>query len=265
MSMRFHLFGSSSQGNCALIETADAHVLLDAGFSGRQICQHLARIHKTPADINAVLLTHEHHDHAQGVRGLSRYEHIRFYATRGTAEAVQRRLPRPVHWTFIAPGARWPIGCLNVECFAIPHDAYEPVGFVLSCGEVDSLFHPHRSLAWVTDLGYVPRQLPARIENCDLLILEANHEDDLLEASQRPWPTKQRIRGRHGHLSNEAAHQFLQGIPRPRWRQVILAHLSQECNDPARVRDRFGLRGPDYDISIALPDQPLPVVDLHGF
>ncbi|MFP4540145.1 MAG: MBL fold metallo-hydrolase [Opitutales bacterium] len=241
MSMRFRLLGSSSAGNCALLETAQTRILIDAGFSGRQICRRLATGGTKVTDLEAVFLTHEHSDHVAGLRGLSKETHLEFFATYGTASAAQRPLRRELRWRLFEPETTFQFRDLEVTVLRLPHDAHDPVGFVFRSGG-DDLFNPPRSVVWMTDLGYVPENLGPLVREADLLVLEANHDLEMLEQDpHRPFSLKQRIRGRHGHLSNEAAADFLRGVANPRWREVILAHISRDCNRADRVVESVGV------------------------
>jgi phosphoribosyl 1,2-cyclic phosphodiesterase len=123
----------------------------------------------------------------------------------------------------------------------VPHDAYDPVGFTFHWGEVDDLFSPRQSLAWVTDLGYVPEHIKEHIKSVQILVLEANYDDKLLESDERrPWSLKQRIRGRHGHLSNDACYEVLSALNgSSEVREVYLAHLSKDCNTVELVQNKF--------------------------
>src|SRR5690606_32204786 len=134
-----------------------------------------------------------------------------------------------------------------------PHDAYDPVGFIFRSGGED-LFNPPRSLAWLTDLGYIPPTLPERLADANVIVLEANHESEMLEQDmKRPFSVKQRIRGRHGHLSNDAAHAFLESASLPRLNRVYLAHLSKDCNCVKRVTNRFVNNGFPFAVEVVDP------------
>jgi phosphoribosyl 1,2-cyclic phosphodiesterase len=261
--MRFQILGSSSSGNCSLIETEHTRILLDAGFSGRKIEALLQSVGRSIEQIDAVFLTHEHGDHSAGMRGLSRYSHLKFYATYPTAQVLQATLRREVQWRIFEPESTFTHEDLTVEAFRLPHDAHEPVGFVFRNGGSD-LFNPSSSLAWLTDLGYVPDGLPARVKNVDVLVVEANHDLELLENdTKRPFSVKQRIRGRHGHLSNHAARDFLQSCASPFWRRVYLVHISRDCNCLQKVASMFGGDQFPWPIEIVDPDSgPLPMFDL---
>ncbi len=253
--MRFRILGSSSSGNAALLITPQCKVLIDAGFSGRRLREKLASIGENLDSIDAVFLTHEHSDHTAGLKALSRFEKIKVFANRDTARAAQAKLLRQVNWGLFETGASFRFKDLTISPFSIPHDAHDPVGFVFEAGD-GSLFSPYRKIAWLTDLGYAPPLVKQRIRECDLLVLEANYDLELLEqCPHRPWSTKQRIRGRHGHLSNDAAYELLAETERPRWRHVCLVHLSKDCNDPELVRQRFApLSNGNHNLNIDVFD-----------
>lgn len=255
MSADFRILGSSSSGNCALLQTAHTRVLLDAGFSARRIGQLLEPVGLTLAQIDAVFLTHEHSDHAQGLRGLAKRADLPVFANRDTAEAVQAKLSRRVNWQIFQTGTCFSFRDLQVRSFQLPHDAYDPVGFTLSWGEEGDLFAQPSSLAWVTDLGYVPEHVRQQIRSVETLVIEANYDETLLEQDERrPWSTKQRIRGRHGHLSNTAVHSCLRELlPGSRLRKIFLGHLSKDCNNVALVQDTFADLSRELSIEVVDP------------
>lgn len=241
MSVEFQILGSSSGGNCALLQTGHSKVLVDVGFSAKRIACLLEAAGESLEAIDAVFLTHEHSDHAQGIRGLAKRADLPVFANRDTAEAVQAKLNKPVNWQIFQTGTGFHFRDLKVRSFALPHDAYDPVGFTFHWGEEGDLFSPPRSLAWVTDLGYVPEHVREHIRQVHTLVIEANYDEDLLERDERrPWSTKQRIRGRHGHLSNHAAFELIEELSRGSLlEKVYLAHLSKDCNNVTLVRDKF--------------------------
>jgi phosphoribosyl 1,2-cyclic phosphodiesterase len=265
--MRFCILGSGSSGNSALIVTESARVLVDAGFSVRRLRGLLEAVGESLDRVDAVFITHEHSDHSAAVEGLRKYPGIKIFANASTARAIQDRLDHRPAWQVFETGGAFRFLDLEVESFAVPHDASEPVGFRFSSGLEGDLFSPRRSLMWLTDLGHVPPALRERMGDCDVIVVEANHCPELLKAdTRRPWPTKQRISGRHGHLSNEGAREVLGSIANPRWRRIYLTHLSRDCNTPqaveaalAGVRDSLGC-----DLAIVGAGEGTPFYDLAG-
>lgn len=236
--MKLRILGSSSSGNAALLTTPEAKILIDAGFSARRLKLMLAAVGESIEAVDAVFLTHEHGDHIAGLRGLSKNPKLTFFANPSTIEAISHKHDRKLAWRCFTTGTHFRYRDLSVTSFSLPHDASDPVGFVFESGD-DTLFNPLRRLAWATDLGYASNHMRQQIHSADFLVIEANHDLNLLEACNRPWSTKQRIRGRHGHLSNEAALELLASVERPRWRTVCLGHLSAECNRVSLVERTF--------------------------
>jgi phosphoribosyl 1,2-cyclic phosphodiesterase len=257
MDIDFHILGSSSLGNCALLRTSQSKVLIDAGFSGKRIESLLAEVGESIDSIDAVFLTHEHHDHAQGIRGLSKRADLHIHANRDTASAVQKKLKKRPNWKIFETGTEFTFRDLTVRSFTIPHDAYDPVGFSFHWGNPDDLIDRPGSLAWVTDLGYVPEHIKNHLREIQTLVIESNYDEELLEQdTRRPWSTKQRIRGRHGHLSNDAAFELIHQLHgTSQLQSVYLAHLSKDCNSTEKVRSRFSsLVGDHLKIHVIDPE-----------
>lgn len=244
MAMRFCILGSGSAGNCALLATERARILVDAGFSRRKTEALLAGVGESLERIDAVFLTHEHGDHASGLEGLKKFPKIKIFANAATKRAIQEGLEHVPEWQVFETGSRFRFLDLEIESFAVPHDAHEPVGFRFTSGREDDLFSPKRSLAWLTDLGHAPTGIGERIRECDVIVVESNHCPKMLEADhRRSWTTKQRISGRHGHLSNESARALLASVSNPRWKRIYLTHLSRDCNSTEAVERAFsGIR-----------------------
>jgi phosphoribosyl 1,2-cyclic phosphodiesterase len=240
MAMRFCILGSGSSGNSALIVTEGARILVDAGYSARKLEHLLANLGESLARIDAVFLTHEHGDHSSGIDSLKKFQGLKIFANEATAEAVQERLGHRPDWKIFETGARFRFLDVEVQSFSVPHDARDPVGFRFANGIEGDLVSPRRSIAWLTDLGHAPANIREYVDGCDVVVIEANHCSRLLqEDRRRPWALKQRISGRHGHLSNQAACEFLAGAADPRWRRIYLTHLSRDCNSPAAVAEAF--------------------------
>ncbi|MEY3773558.1 MAG: hypothetical protein RLZZ129_338 [Verrucomicrobiota bacterium] len=261
MATRFCILGSGSSGNSALLQTEGARVLVDAGFSARKLDQLLAAYGTGLAAIDAVFLTHEHGDHAAAIDGLKKHPHIRVFANAATARAVQAGLGHRPDWQIFETGATFRYRDLEIHSFSVPHDAQEPVGFRFTTGREGDLFSPRRSLAWVTDLGYAPQHVHEHLRESDVVVIESNYCSALLQAdTRRPWSLKQRISGRHGHLSNAAACELLQAVASPRWQHVFLAHLSRDCNSLAAVQAAFARLTCPF--SIVAPGAGTPVHEL---
>ncbi len=225
MPVRLTILGSGSAGNSAYVETDETRILIDAGFSLRQLRQRLATIGRTPENLTGILITHEHSDHVQGLAALSGKLRIPVYCNRPTQEAIQYQLPTRLESRLFTTGSSFEIGEISVDSFSVPHDAQEPVGFILRTTA--------GNIGFVTDLGHVTRLVLERVRTANVLVLEANHDVKMLQdCPRRPWSLKQRILGRHGHLSNEAAADAAENIMSPGLRRLYLGHLSRECNRP---------------------------------
>jgi phosphoribosyl 1,2-cyclic phosphodiesterase len=222
----FHLtvLASGSSGNCSLIETPTTRVLVDAGLSARQISKKLEVIGVQPEQLDGILLTHEHSDHAAAAGVWARRYKTPVYANRLTADALKEH-SNGVEWRLFSTGAEFELGALQVQSFAIPHDAAEPVGFVVK--------YESHAVGFLTDLGVATKMVIERVRCVHTLLLEANHDEKLLQDdTRRPWAIKQRIFSRHGHLSNAAAAEVLAEIAGGNLRRAVLGHLSEDCNTP---------------------------------
>lgn len=221
-AMRFAVLGSGSGGNAAVIDTGKIRVLVDAGLSARQLVRRLEMMGISPASLDGILLTHEHGDHVRGLRVLMKSLSVPIYATPMTREVVREQVDG-VNWKIFESGATFSLGGLAIESFAVPHDAVEPVGFVFR--------HEERSVGLVSDSGHITPRVMESLRGVEALFVEANYDDALLEAdTRRPWSTKQRIASRHGHLSNAQAAALVAELAVDGLRQVVLGHLSRDCN-----------------------------------
>lgn len=226
MPVRLTILGSGSSGNCAYLETDEARILVDAGFSLRQIRQRLATIGRTPENLTGILITHEHSDHVQGLAALSEKLQIPVYCNRLTKEAFEFQYkPTRIDWRVFTTGASFELGNCQVDTFSIPHDAQDPVGFLVQTAAA--------KFGFLTDLGHATKLVLERVRRANVLVLESNHDVKLLQdCPHRPWSLKQRILSRHGHLSNEAAADAAQELMSAELRHLYLGHLSRECNRP---------------------------------
>ncbi|PTY08543.1 MBL fold metallo-hydrolase [Opitutaceae bacterium EW11] len=266
MAMRFCILGSGSAGNCALLETENARVLVDAGFSARKLGQLLAAVGCALEKIDAIFVTHEHGDHSSGIKGLAKLPAIQVFANASTARAIQAGLEFRPAWQIFQTGSRFRFRDLEVHAFAVPHDAQEPVGFRFVHGFEDDLFAPARSISWITDLGHATDHVRQHVHLSDVVVVESNHCSELLKAdTKRPWPVKQRICGRHGHLSNQSARELLQSAASERWQHVYLTHLSRDCNSLEAVQRTFADASPwlRCPLSIVAPGGGTPFFQLQ--
>jgi phosphoribosyl 1,2-cyclic phosphodiesterase len=225
--MRLVVLGSGSQGNAVVIEAGGRRLLVDAGFSGREIKRRLAKVGLTPEDLHGVVLTHEHLDHVRGVERFCRKRRVPIYATAGTVGGMTLR---PEVAALVRPcrsGVPFEAAGFAVELFTVPHDAREPVGVVVE----DPVGGGRVGL--VADLGCRSRLAWARLAGVHALLLEANHDLEMLRNGPYPWPLKQRVAGRHGHLSNADAADGLPELAHEGLQHVVLYHLSQVNNLPA--------------------------------
>lgn len=223
--MRFASLGSGSRGNALVVEAGRTRILLDCGFGPRNLATRLATIGLEPADLDAILVTHEHSDHLGGVGPCSRRYELDVFMTHGTLNAARLE---DVSATAIDSHECFAIGDIEIRPFPVPHDAREPVQFVFSDG--------CSVLGVLTDAGCVTSHMVAMLSACDALVLECNHDADMLGRGSYPVPLKRRIAGRFGHLDNAAAADLLALIDHRRLRHVVAAHLSQENNTPELAR-----------------------------
>ena len=223
--VRFTILGSGSGGNCAYLETDETRLLIDAGFSARQIRQRLAAIERSPESLNGILVTHEHSDHIQGLAVLCGKLQIPVYCNRLTQDAIQFAVKARLEFRRFETGASFSLGDVGVDTFSVPHDAQDPVGFLLRT--------PGGNIGFLTDLGHATRLVLERVRPANVLVLETNHDLRLLQDdTRRPWSVKQRILSRHGHLCNEAAADVAREVMSAELRHLYLGHLSRDCNRP---------------------------------
>ncbi len=258
--MELIVLGSGSSGNSAVLRANGTTLLLDAGLSARTTLARLAGAGIAPEQIDAVLLTHEHGDHARGLPVLLRSLRCPVYATRLTMEDLweQEARNRTAAWHVFSTGSTFDLGAMSVTAFSVPHDAADPVGFTIRCEQT--------SVAVLTDLGHANHSVIHHAKGVNCLFIEANHDEQMLQAdSKRPFAVKQRILSSHGHLSNRAAGELALGVMTDSLRHIVLGHLSRDCNSPElavnTVRQTLAGRT-DISVCAAAPDQILPPVRL---
>jgi phosphoribosyl 1,2-cyclic phosphodiesterase len=223
--VKLTILGSGSAGNASYVETDETRLLVDVGFSGRQIRQRLATLGRVPENLTAILITHEHSDHISGLAAIAEKTRLPVYCNRATMDEIVRITGAKLDFRLFVAGGGFEVGDISVETFSIPHDAQDPVGYVLRTNGT--------SIGFATDLGHVTKLVLERIRNIQALVLESNHDVRMLQdCVRRPWSLKQRILSRHGHLSNEAAADCVAEIMSAELRHLYLGHLSRDCNKP---------------------------------
>lgn len=222
--IRFASLGSGSQGNCLVVDAGDTRLLVDCGFSTRTTVERLGRLAIAPGQLAGVLVTHEHSDHMAGVFKFACRYALPVYLTHGTHAAAPRgKLPLP-ECRLIDSHAPFAVGSLEIHPFPVPHDAREPVQFVFSDGA--------QRLGVLTDSGSITQHMVDVLSACDALVLECNHDRELLAASAYPAMLKRRIAGSFGHLDNHQAASLLQQISTRQLQHLVAAHLSEKNNRP---------------------------------
>lgn len=234
MDLAFCSFSSGSSGNCYFIKSDNTNILVEAGMSSIKVFENLKLFDVRPYTVDAVVLSHEHWDHTRGVNSIAlKAPYAVYYATRGTYEAVKEKAKRisPDKWEIIRGGQTFMIGEVEVGAFSLSHDAAEPVGFTFR--------RNGKKIAIVTDTGCVTDEIREAIKDADLLVIEANHEVNILLYGKYPYDLKRRIMSDKGHLSNETAAEcigdFLDGKSKETIPRVLLAHISLENNTPKQA------------------------------
>jgi len=226
------MLASGSKGNAIFISDGFTSILVDAGLSGIEIERRLRMRNLSPENLDAILVSHEHTDHIQGVGVLSRRFDLPVYMSRKTQGAAVSQLKRIQNLKNFECGSAFRIKTLTIHPFSIAHDAEDPAGFSMECDGA--------KIGIATDLGIATSVVKEHLKGSTLLILEANHDPDMLIEGPYPWPLKQRIKGRTGHLSNEESKRLLKEVTHAGLKHVILAHLSEKNNTPEKALSEVG-------------------------
>ncbi len=236
ISLRISILASGSTGNCTLLESGCTTLLVDAGLGKKEMLRRFEALGRTrPEHVDGILLTHEHSDHSSGLAQLSRDWDCPAYLTEPAHREIKKmyedgpkaKLPRA---EYIRPGIKFTIGDIEITAFSIPHDAADPVGYAFRANG--------KKVAIVTDLGYMPEVVKFHLRDADFLILESNHDLEMLKVGPYPWYIKQRVMSRTGHLSNAIVSEFLADseLFDARARHLVLAHISEQNNTPDLAR-----------------------------
>lgn len=231
MGIRFSVLASGSTGNAMVVSTDEGKVLIDAGLSAKKVEQLLKERGMSAEELDAILVTHEHADHIKGLGAIARKFDLPVYANEKTWEALDQQIGEiaEANRCVMQTGEMREFGSLRVESYGISHDAAEPVGYCF--------YHEEEKLSLATDLGYMSSKVKEKIQDSDVLVLESNHDIEMLRMGKYPWNIKRRILSDVGHLSNEAAGIGLFDVMTAKTKRVYLAHLSRDHNlmDLARL------------------------------
>jgi phosphoribosyl 1,2-cyclic phosphodiesterase len=250
------MLASGSRGNSIYVSDGETSVLVDAGLSGVELERRMNSQNINAADIDAIIVSHEHSDHIQGVGVLARRYNLPVYISHETYNTASSQLGSIKHVNHFSCGTEFCINQLKIRPFSISHDASDPAGFTLGCNG--------QKVGIATDLGIVTAMVRQHLKNCSCLIIEANHDVAMLEDGPYPWSVKQRVKGRTGHLSNESSRELLMDIMHDKLSHVILAHLSETNNTPEKAFRAVTERLPNscLNISVATQSTASPIIQL---
>lgn len=255
------VLASSSSGNATLVETDEVKFLIDAGLPGTRIVKLLSQVGVEAESLEAIVVSHEHRDHISGVGVLSRRFRLPVYINAATYDRARTVFGPIPGYSLFESGRPFVLGDVEVEPFHLPHDAADPMGFVCRQGDV--------SVGLAMDLGKVTGLVLEKLRGCRAVVIESNHDEEMLLNGPYSWPLKQRIKSARGHLSNKNAARALLKLVPDGTRSIVLGHLSQENNDPdlalATVKNTLSDAGLLWaDIHLTFPDRPGRVVEIDG-
>lgn len=254
---------SGSAGNATLISTLSTRILVDCGLSVKQLIARMAAIGESPDDLDAICISHEHSDHIDGLarlvrHGIKRGRAVPVFLTEGAASMIKWENVENPPIKFFKPGTSFVIGDISVSSFTVPHDSSDPVAFCFTAGG--------SKVGVATDLGFIPDALRARFRDCRAILLESNHDVEMLRNGPHPLAVKIRVAGRYGHLSNLDVVEYLEKDLGSQMRHVILGHLSKENNSVALAlegaRDALFRRGLSAKLTIASQDAVTELIEI---
>ncbi len=257
--MKFSVLGSGSKGNCLYIESGKTAILIDAGFSGKEIARRLAVHGKDMAQVAGLFLTHEHGDHIMGAGVISRRCRMAVYANEGTFRGSDKKMGKIYKRVEFETGKPVQLQDLEVRSFSISHDTLDPVGYLVSDGKY--------SVACCTDTGKVSALIANRLSGCNGLVLEFNHDLQMLKTGPYPHSLKQRVRSSQGHLANGDAADFLKSVLHDGLQHIVLAHLSETNNSPRLALESVIPKlDPHYQrrLHVAAQGQPSPLFEISS-
>lgn len=242
---------SGSSGNVSYLGTDKVKILFDAGISFKSLKERLSDIDVKIEEIDAVVISHEHTDHVKAVEMITKKTNIPIFCNSDTAKMLCQTMEVRPKLKIFSTGEEFTFGDVTIQPFSIQHDTVDPVAFTIVFKGI--------KIGICTDLGFATKLVKHHLLDCDYIILEANHDEELVHLSSRPMVYKQRVLSRQGHLSNTACGQLLSEVHSPKLKHVFLAHLSSECNKEElalqTVRDILKQEGKRVDMSIAYPDK----------
>jgi phosphoribosyl 1,2-cyclic phosphodiesterase len=250
------MLASGSRGNAIYLSDGNSRILIDAGLSGIEIERRMASRGLDPKQLDGIVVSHEHNDHIQAVGILARRFKLPVYISDGTYTAARVQLGRIDTVRNFSCGVPFQVGQLELHPFSISHDAMDPAGFTVTSNGT--------RIGIATDLGIATTMVKTHLQACAALVIEANHDRTMLEQGPYPWPLKQRIQSRAGHLSNDDTTRLLQEVLHERLTHVILAHLSEQNNSPEKARGTVAraLLGTRVNLSVAIQDRCSEIITL---
>ncbi len=253
-SMKISVLGSGSKGNSTFITDGEYSIIVDAGFSGRELDRRLSEIGHTLKEINAILITHDHGDHINGAGVIARNSGASVYANLKMHYKLKRRLGKKVKFVDIENDNSFKLGPFNITPFETPHDAIHSNGFVIE--------HNCSKIGIATDIGYPRENIIEALRHCDMIILESNHDLHMLATGPYPKILQDRVRGNNGHLSNCQTAEILEAVAHKDLKRVILVHLSEENNKEKLVIDSAHKALDTFNTEIVISSQYGPT-DLY--